>query len=140
MGPDEQVRTKIIKEIQTVIPTSSRAGGDRPRGRAAHLFDRACPNCHSFLRQMAYSGTQKHGERGISHASLYSLRDHHFDCDRSWRLFWTPRKSRGLRAVEARLDDDDGIALLNYLSGKCQPWPGSSRPGFLCVSLPPGAS
>ena len=77
------------------------------------------------------------GERGISHASLYSLRDHHFDCDRSWRLLGTPRKSRGRRAVEARLDDDDGIALLTYLSGKCQPPVGFFPAG---VSLRPLAA
>ena len=86
------------------------------------IFSIGCvPIVTAFFAKWLIVEHRNDGERGISHASLYSLRDHHFDCDRSWRLLGTPRKSRGRRAVEARLDDDDGIALLIYLSGKCQP-------------------
>ena len=117
------------------------ASGQRPAHVGRRIFSIGCvPIVTAFFAKWLIVEHRNDGERGISHASLYSLRDYHFDCDRSRRLLGTPRKSRGRRAVEARLDDD-GIALLNLsLRQIASPRSGSSRPGLLCVPLPPGAS
>ena len=67
--------------------------------------------------------TINYGERGISHACLYSLRDHHLGCNRPRRLRGTSRESRRRRAVEAQLNYDE-IALLTIS-------PASANPGRL---------
>ena len=66
------------------------------------------PIVTDFFGKLPIVGLRNDGEWGISHASLYSLRDHYFDCDRPWRLCWTPRESRGCRALEGRLAKTTG--------------------------------
>ena len=64
--------------------------------------------------------TINYGERGISHACLYSLRDHHLGCNRPRRLRGTSRESRRRRAVEAQLNYDE-IALLTISPASANP-------------------
>ena len=71
--------------------------------------------------------TINYGERGISHACLYSLRDHHLGCNRPRRLRGTSREGRRRRAVEAQLNYDE-IALLTIS-------PASANPGRLLAGV-----
>jgi hypothetical protein len=64
--------------------------------------------------------TINYGERGISHACLYSFRDHHLGCNRPRRLRGTSRESRRRRAVEAQLNYDE-IALLTISPASANP-------------------
>jgi len=71
--------------------------------RALIFSSERVPIVTDFFVKMLIVRLRNDGEWGISHASLYSLRDHSFDCDRPWRLCWPPRESRGSRALEGRL-------------------------------------
>lgn len=95
-------------EIQCVTRPNSGDSG-RPGRRIDPIFSsERVPIVTDFFGKMPIVGLRNDGEWGISHASLYSLRDHSFDCDRPWRLCWTPRESRGCRALEGRLAKTTG--------------------------------
>lgn len=74
------------------------------RRDAPSFRPRLCPKCHSFLgRKDIWSYPYKRCEWGISHACLYSLRDHHHGYAQPRWLRRSPRESRRVRALEARI-------------------------------------
>ena len=99
---------KLLRKVKAVAhyPLPHRIG---PQRHGPLIFSvESVPIVTAFCAGWLIVITRNDGERGISHASLNSLRDHYFGCDWAWRLLGAPRKSRGGRAVEARLAKTTG--------------------------------
>src|SRR5262245_10436257 len=94
----------MFSDIQCITQPSYTDSGPAAQAQRGLIFSsERVPIVTDFFVKMLIVRLRNEGEWGISHASLYSLRDHSFDCNRPWRLCWAPRESRGCRALEGRL-------------------------------------